>query len=241
MTKGLEKVRAYRPANTGFYNFRDLTGQRFGRLEVIKLLGVAGVQTFWECRCDCGKTAEVGRAPLVSGQTRSCGCLKRELTLERTVTHGMAKQLIYKRWCNMIQRCTNPKHPKYPNYGGRGIKVCERWLNSFEAYYADMGDPPPGSSIDRQDNDGDYEPDNCYWAMNVEQANNRTTNRTVEYKGNFYTLAQLAKLASVSYQTLWDRLKQGWSIADAVEKPAKITSPTPDRPTTDTPQLEVTP
>lgn len=211
--------RVYKAVNTSLYNFRDLTGQRFGRLKVVELLGSCKSATFWLCRCDCGETVETNRGALLQSAARSCGCLKRELTLTRTVTHGMSSKLIYKRWTNMIQRCTNPKHPKYPNYGGRGIRVCKRWLESFEAYYADMGDPPPGSSIDRKDNDGDYEPTNCYWAGDVDQANNRTSNRIVEYEGSFYTLTQLANLTGVNYGTLWDRLDKGWSVTSAAEKP----------------------
>lgn len=140
----------------------DLTGQRFGRLVVLSRHRDNDKQgaTRWSCRCDCGASTIVRRSDLRDGNTRSCGCYARELSR----THGMSKSLEYQIWRSMINRCTNSNDKGYRRYGGRGIEVCARWHNSFESFYEDMGKKPgPEYSIDRIDNDGNYEPGNCQW------------------------------------------------------------------------------
>ena len=146
----------------------DLAGQRFGRLVVLSLTKKrSGGNTVWKCLCDCGSKTLVSANHLQSGHTKSCGCFQKEIRIK----HGRYHYSEYKIWNTMIQRCENPKHVSYKYYGARGIKVCERW-HKFENFYADMGPKPEGKSIDRIDNEGNYEPDNCRWSTRSEQRQN---------------------------------------------------------------------
>jgi len=134
----------------------------------------------WVCRCKCGKTTVVSTTHLMSGHTRSCRCRIQKVLKEIKTIHGLRRTKIYGIWAGMIQRCGNPNNPNYFRYGGRGIKVCERW-QIFVNFFMDMGHKPAGMSIDRVDNDGDYEPTNCKWSTPTEQANNRRDNVTIPW------------------------------------------------------------
>jgi hypothetical protein len=159
---------------------RDLTGHRFSRLTVIKFSHVHKQQSNWLCQCDCGKQTIVTAARLGFGHTTSCGCRQREASREngcKNLRHGRIKTPEYYAYHAMIQRCNNPNYHHFYNYGGRGIKVCKRWLNSFENFFADMGKKPSRRhSLDRKNNSGNYTPRNCRWATLKQQANNRRNN-----------------------------------------------------------------
>jgi hypothetical protein len=188
----------------------DLTGRRFGRLTVSAFAGLSSCRRrLWVCACDCGATATVQSDYLLRGATSSCGCLRRDPALR--VTHGASKTLAYKRWVGMIQRCTNPRSQKWPDYGARGITVCARWSESFENFVADMGECPPGGSLDRIDNDGPYSPENCRWATHEQQASNRRNNTTIVVRGEHMTIAQACKRYGVSQTVAGGRLRRGWS------------------------------
>ena len=156
----------------------DIVGQRFGRLVPRRMVVPVGGHVRWACTCDCGREKAVAASHLQSGATRSCGCLQREAARRANTTHGDSAYgrltAEYRAWTAMKTRCTNPKIARYGDYGGRGIKVCQRWTESFESFLADMGRrPSPRHSLDRINPDGDYAPDNCRWATSREQAMNQ--------------------------------------------------------------------
>lgn len=157
----------------------DLSGRRFGRIVVLREDGRdKHNKPLWMCLCDCGKERTVLGNSLSRNKTKSCGCLQSEVVTNMSTKHGHAKRghetTEHIIWSLMIQRCTNPSSTNYKYWGGRGINVCERWLHSFEAFYADMGERPSKKySLDRIENDGNYEPSNCKWSTRTEQRMNQ--------------------------------------------------------------------
>ena len=153
----------------------DMTGQRFTRWLVLGFSHKIGFQLLWLCRCDCGTERAVYSAELKNGGSKSCGCLAREQSSQRNSTHGHSnRSSTYVSWQSMIARCERPNFARYERYGGRGIKVCKKWRNSFAAFLADMGPRPAGTSIDRKNTDGNYHKRNCRWSTPKQQANNRS-------------------------------------------------------------------
>ena len=196
---------------------KDLEGMRFGRLLVIAYAGPKPSK--WLCRCDCGNEVVLKIGAFSQG-TQSCGCLQRESAAQINRTHGLAKTPEHVVWCSMNERCTNTNHNRYHRYGGRGITVCDRWRNSFEAFLEDMGPKPsPRHTIERIDNDGHYEPGNVRWATKKEQARNRRTTRLLEIRGHSRSVAEWSEMHGVPHATILERLKRGWDAEQAVTTP----------------------
>jgi hypothetical protein len=200
-------------------------GAVFGRLKVVSL-AYKDSHRCWHvnCVCECGQSKEVKFSALSSGGQLSCGCLRdeaaRKQVAERCVTHGMSGTPTYETWASMISRCTNQNSNRYHTHGGRGIKVCSRWL-SFENFFADMGTKPENLSLDRIDNNGDYEPSNCRWATSSEQAVNRRSTRMFDYGGESLCLKSLAQKVGIKRLTLTKRLKCGWPLSKALSTPVR--------------------
>jgi len=206
----------------------DLTGRRFGRLVVLHDTGERkNGEVVWHCLCDCGNEVDVRSNSLASGYTTSCGCYQRERVAEANTVHGMAQRgkqhPMYNTWARMIQRCENPNNKPYKYYGGRGITVCEEWHNS--AIFIDWALAngwQKGLTLDRIDNDGNYEPSNCHWVTRKEQARNRRSNRRITFNGKTQALAQWAEEVNVKDKILWDRInKYHWPIERALTEPVR--------------------
>lgn len=204
----------------------NLTGKTFGRLTVLGLAEKRSPlgQALWRVKCSCGESKEfliIGYT-MKSGNTTSCGCLRRETTGNQFRKHGLYGTPEYKTWIEINRRCHNEKAKQYSDYGGKGIRVSDAWRNSFETFLKDMGQKPsPKHTIDRIDNDGNYEKGNCRWATKEIQANNTSQNVYYEYKGEKYTIAQLAKKFEMPYATMRMRLIY-FPIEAAVDKNIKF-------------------
>jgi len=198
----------------------DFIGQKFGHWTVIACGETIRGSRYVLCECKCGKQRSVRVNVLEQSQSQSCGCLAAELTRQRNFRHGQYGTPEYRTWQRILARCGNPNYPHYEIYGGRGIKVCERWKDSFTDFVTDMGQRPDGKySIDRIDVDGDYEPSNCRWANIEQQQNNRRNNRSLTYNDETMTIAQWARRLNVSPERIRGRLEAGWSIENALTEP----------------------
>lgn len=197
----------------------DLTGQTFGRLAVIEEAGRSNAgKVLWRCLCECGNETIVIGGDLRSGRTTSCGCGIVRAAVARSRTHGQSGTRLYRIWCAMVTRTTNPNFSRYADYGGRGIAMCPEWRDSFEAFVRDMG-PTYGDdlTIDRIDVDGDYEPGNCRWATPKEQARNTRRNRHLTFQGQTKTLAEWAELLGLKPGVIADRIDEsGWPVERAL-------------------------
>lgn len=197
-------------------------GARFTRLIVLESFPSPSHPkklTVCKVRCDCGKEFVAPAYSLRNNHTKSCGCLHTDRLRDRITTHGQSRSPLYRVWIAMVRRCHCPNDNGFQYYGGRGIEVCKEWRESVEQFFADMGPRPAGSSIDRINNDGHYEPGNCRWATTKEQSRNRRNNRFLTIRGRTLTIADWVSESGVDRGTVFFRLKRGWSAESAVFTP----------------------
>ena len=204
--------------------FIDRTGQKYGRLTVLRRSeNTKHGHTQWECLCDCGNTKVVATPLLAAGYTASCGCLRVEVATERSTTHGKAggrsatRSRTYQAWSSMRKRCSNPNSAYYHCYGGRGIKVCERW-QKFENFLEDMGECPDDMSIERINVNADYCPENCKWATNFEQSRNTRRNVRVIYQGREMAAVDFARALGRRPSTVYYWFREGFTTEQIIEK-----------------------
>lgn len=198
---------------------QNLEGQRFGRLIAVRFSGFSvRCQNFsWICRCDCGKECIVRACNLRSGHTRSCGCLSQENKRSLHRVHGMNGTPEYIAWQKIIDRCGNPNNPFWNRYGGRGITMFQPWRHSFEEFFKHIGrKPSPKHSIDRINNDGNYEPGNVRWATPLQQSRNRGGRVFVEYRGEKLCISEWSQKVGIKLGTLLKRIRNGWPIEKAM-------------------------
>lgn len=202
---------------------KDITNQTFGRLCAIRpLAGSRESRRQWECQCSCGNTTKVDTANLLAGLTLSCGCL----WVESMTKHGCSTRKRttpeYTSWQSMWSRCSRSSNSRYARYGGRGIRVAARW-KTFANFLADMGPRPgPGYSIDRINNDGNYEPGNCRWATVGEQNRNNSSTHFVTFKGKTLCVTDWAIELGLNRNTLYQRLRNGWPVERALSVPVQV-------------------
>lgn len=215
----IEEARKAKP-----WRVKNLQGRTFGRLVVLRLARIErNTGAWWTVQCQCGRIKEVIGARLQHGDIASCGCGQREAYIhgaQATKTHGMKGTPTYRSWLAMRQRTMNPHSKDAKRYLHRGITMCERW-RSFEAFLADMGVRPPGTSLARKDNQKGYTPENCRWETPQEQARNRRNNHMLEWQGKRQTLGEWERELGMKKNTLLSRLRQRWSIAKAFTTPVQ--------------------
>lgn len=204
----------------------DLAGRVFGRLTVVLFLGAdRKARRKWRCLCACnGEPRDVWEQALLKGVTLSCGCLHREIVAANSfkhghAVHGAAVSPEYSSWRSLRDRCENPNNKRFADYGGRGIALCDRWRNSFLEFLADMGPRPPGTSIDRKDNDRGYEPGNCRWATRKEQQRNRRCSTLLTFRGETLSIPDWADRLGIALAALAARVRRGWTPERALTQP----------------------
>ncbi len=229
----MENPRLKRGPKPSSVQFEDLEGLKFGIATVTKYIGKLGIQAYWEYRCDCGTVGQTSSTNMK--KKKSCGCLHSKWLSEKQTTHGYTRDNIDRRseytiWDSLKRRCRNPTNSAYKWYGGRGINVCDRWLNGdgkitgFECFLEDMGSRPSKyHSIDRINVNGDYEPGNCRWATYIEQNRNRRSNHKVLWGEEEITLQEACDRAGLADVTVHARLRRGWTMQKALSEPSSRT------------------
>lgn len=198
----------------------NLLGQRFGNLTVIERLPSKNHRTMWCCLCDCGNIITVRGSHLSSGHTKSCGCYQKEQASKSSIKHGKSNTRLFHIWIGMKKRCYNKNCKSYKDYGARGIEICDEWLNNFESFYnwANNNGYTNTLTIDRIDVNGNYEPNNCRWATQIQQVRNSRHNRYFTYKGEQHCLSEWCEILGLKYKNVIARINQyDWSIEEALE------------------------
>lgn len=195
-------------------------GEVFHRLTVVSVSGRYGIY-----RCACGNEKRIWVTRVRTGKTKSCGCLRKEVTSERNrvhkTTHGMTNTRVYPIWSAMLKRCTNPSEKDRKYYGGRGINICDTW-REFENFYADMGDPPTGLTLERRDNNQGYSAANCYWATQTEQNNNRRNSVRITFNGLTLNPTQWAEKLGIPRRLIYARRHRGMSVEEVLAQPLNL-------------------
>lgn len=219
MNKPKTDLRHQKPTNELPEKAKNHAGKVFGFLMVTSYAGQNKYKkSLWNCVCKCGKKIIASANGLVTGHTTSCGlCTKRHYAAKRKLPYRNTP--IYRKYQSIIDRCCRPTNHAWHNYGGRGITICDRWRNSFDAFLEDMGFPPPNMSLERIDNNKGYSPENCRWATSKEQGRNTRNNHFLEHNGNKKCITEWAELLGVTPQAIHYRLRNGYSILEALEKP----------------------
>ncbi len=217
---------------------KDIAGHRFSKWTVLYFVGAINRVARWVCKCDCGTQRMLSQAALRQGRTKTCGCSRNERPDVRK--HGLCDAPGSRNYYHMRDRCTNPKHIEWEAYGGRGIAVCNRWLNGttdkygIECFFEDMGAPPERHSIDRINNEGGYwcgkcpecielrHPSNCRWATSIQQANNTRANVLLTFQNRTHTISEWGRILDIKGPTLWNRLNLGWSIDRTLSTPVRL-------------------
>ena len=211
------------------FNFKDITGQKFHRLQVIGFAGIGKEnRAMWECQCECGNIVIVAGKNLRNGSTKSCGCYNIDAIKARnTIVHGTHLEThtkLFHVWSGMLSRCNNPNFISYKHYGGKGIRVCKEWEKDFAKFkeWAIANGYQEDLTIDRIDYNGNYEPSNCRWCTLKEQARNRSSNKLITYNGETHCLADWADILGMNYNLLLSRIRSNkYSIEEAFTKPPR--------------------
>lgn len=199
--------------------FKDITGQKFGRLTALYKLHNTTGNTKWLCICDCGNFAEVTISNLTTSHTKSCGCYQIDMAIKNGTKHGKYNTRLYKIWQGMKDRCYNKNIIAYKDYGARGIIICDAWRNNFTNFYdwAINNGYKDNLTIERVDVNGNYEPENCCWATPTQQARNRRNTKYITYHDETKPLAEWCDILNLNYDMVYDRIYQyHWSIEEAL-------------------------
>lgn len=207
-------------------DYTPYVGQKFGML---RITSVGNPANRWDGRnratlnwaCDCGKTGNTAAYEIISGHSTSCGCYRYIRVRQKNTKHGQSYNPIYQVWAGMVERCRNPNCIGYYNYGGRGIKVCDEWINNSSAFikWALENGYSPGLELDREDNNGDYSPKNCRFVTRLQNSRNKRTSHFIEYKGQRKTISEWCEILSLGYSIIFRRLQRGWTVELALGKP----------------------